>query len=407
MNLRMVRVGKTGMILSLSLLAGVSCASLNAKVKNVGRMLKIVDEPGPRLPKEAPPRYRTAVQALEKQRFQDALDGLQEFLMKEPTSQWTQAALLNKGRALQGLERWSEAADVYRSVARNTLEAPQLQALALYYLSFCLEATGEDREAVAALNDVVGRVANLPKEIAQAELPARMAAAYARVGNFEKALELYRQAESGIRVLKRSEAGKETPQWLAKTFYFMGHTTARYATWDDFEIHLRPLGRAQVYLLEAAEAATLPWAKKAADDLIEVYQNLWRVIETAPAASESDPLLAQRALQEKQWERAILVQESLKELKARFLLETQDAQQSLSPNLEAKRIHQFVDSLEKQITKLFEERPAGEGLTVEARMRRESVRGRVVSPDSSLEQMFLKGGRDVNVFVLPTKDEKK
>jgi tetratricopeptide (TPR) repeat protein len=392
------RVAHALLIASLTVFFSLShsaCSTVQSSVGDLATSLGIMEHTqiAP-IPKEAPEDYRVALQYLESGEFDQALTELDAFLQSNPTSPWTQAAILNSGRALEGLSRWSEAAARYRSVIVATEKAPKLQAMALYRLSFCLEALSDDTSEVAVLNDLISRQANLPPEIGNAEVPARLAAAYARVGNFDRAIEFYNQAEGGITKLRASTAtksGDPIPEWLPRTLYFMGNMSFRAVTFDDFEIAMRPLARGQIYLLQAAEFGREPWSTKSAEALMKIYSGLWTVIETAPLASSDDPVIAKRKQQRRQWQLSSLLLDAIVELQARAL-----PKGSAGVSSQADQAMELVAEIEKKLGGLLQERPAGEGLTAEAAAR---SRGsfHVVSPDETLERKFLESGRDAVV----------
>lgn len=384
-------------IFSMTALAGCALWS-NARsgFKSGSFSLSLIQETNVRLPREAPKIYRKAMADLIEERYLEALEGFEFFVKDNPVSPWTQVALLNSGRALEGLERWSEAAARYREVVVTTPNALKLQTMALYRLSFCQEALRDDPSTVATLNDVWMRRDHLQPEVAKAELPARLAAAYARAGNFQVASEYYGIAEAGIIQLRRA-SGTGLPEWLPQILYFMGHTTSGPMSWDEFETHLRPLGRGQVYLLQAAELGSGSWSEKSAKALIRSYQTFWKLLENAlqfagsSGLAVSEALEERRELQRQQWRRAGLLLESLYELRAHAAPDMR----SLSP--EAREVLEFADDLEKALQALLLERPVGEGLTPEAQRRRLRIRGQVIAPDDALERRFLMSGRDVQL----------
>lgn len=350
------------------------------------------DHASGKVPKEAPQEYQDAVEQLEVGNFQASLDALDAFLRQNPTSPWTQAATLNAGRALEGLERWQEASEKYRAVVQATNAsrvAPKLQAMALYRLSLCNEALGDDTQIVATLNDLLSRTQFLPSEIADAELPAKLAGAYARVGNFERAQEFYRRAEAGLSRLKQNSSDGARPTWLAPTLYTMGESSRLKVSWEDFESSLRPLARGQVYLLQAAELSEEPWSEKAADELIRVYDSLFEVIFSAALPPADDPVAAKRKLQMQQVSRIGVVIDLMAELRARFLPGAQSSAQ-------AQKIQKHLRALDKRIQSVLLERPAGEGLTKESRDRlRLRPALSVVAPgDQTLEQQFINDSRE-------------
>jgi len=365
------------------------CTSLKQGVVSMAAKTGIVEHVTTQAPAEAPQEYRRALLQMQEGKFQEAYDILSVYVQQNPTAAYTQSSELNMGRALEGLGRFSDAVTQYRKVAIATATvAPKLQAMALYRLSFCDEALGDDQQTVAVLHDLEGRAKFMSPEIVRAELPARLAAAYARVGNFSRAIEEYKKAENGINQLKRaSQAQGGVPEWLPKTLYFMGSLAARHVGWTDFETALRPLARGQSYSLDASDLAIDPWSERASKDLISTYQDLWNAIQSAPLLSGADPLLEQRAVQEAKWTRATLLLESIKNLRVhKAPIATQTPQ--------SQRIFDYLTILEGEISHILDERPAGEGLTPEAVARIRAIHGHVISPDNSLEEKFLESAKE-------------
>jgi tetratricopeptide (TPR) repeat protein len=335
---------------------------------------------------DAPAAYREAVLNLRSRHLDEALAGFQKFLVESPSSKWTLAAQVNEGLALQALERWSEAIAQYRiAVVSSQGVASALQITALYGLVGCYEALGDDQATIAVLRDLLetSRRASLPAEFAQAELPGRLAAAYARSGNVESALIYYKKAELGINRL-RARPQNEQPKWLGETLYLVGRVALQNINWLNFDTVLRVLNRSQIFLVQAAELGQSPWSEKAAQELIRVYRDLWTVIENPPASSLADPLLAQREVQEKKWVVAGMLLDELQLLRAYEL----PAPERTSP--EADKVFAFANELQNKINALLVEQPAGEGLTPESIQRQEAVKGRVMLPDSTLEGQYLR-----------------
>lgn len=388
-----LKTGSNVLLLTAFCLSSISCSSLHraatslVRPGNTARIGPVTEHSSGAAPTESPDLYKKAVGELESQKFNEALKSFEEFLRQNPTSPWTQAATLNYGRAYEGLKRWPEATAKYRAVVQSTARASKLQAMALYRLSFCSEAQGDDTQVVVTLNDLMARTQFLPREVGAAELPARLAGAYARVGNFERAQFFYRKAEVGIARLQQESGGK-TPEWLARTLFLMGENSRRQLSWSDFETSIRPLARGQIFLLQAAELGESPWSDRAADDLISVYNDLLSTIQNAPVAA-GDPILTKRTVQKKQWARTGLVIDLMAELRARSLPDAKASAQSL-------KIQNYLNELDKRIQIYLTERPAGEGLTEEGRLRKQTLPDlRVESADdSSLEQAFIKNSRE-------------
>lgn len=346
----------------------------------------------------APESYRRGLQLLDAGDFSGALAALDDFLRTQPTSTYTQVAIFNSGRALEGLKRWNEAADRYRAVVANTMRARKLRALAMYRISFCHEAISDDSGTIAALLDARSRSADLPPEIASAELPARLAAGYARIGNVDDAMYFYSQAGMGLSRMRSRKAGTAIPDWLPRTLYFMGRMSLRKVTWGDFETALRPLEKAQGFLLQAAELDAGQWSALAADELMQTYNGIWSVLTEPPQNIDGEKLLIQREYQQRQWQLAQLVLESLNALRiARSPL-------AVSRSEKVESIFRYVSTLEDRIGGLLAQPLAGDGLTPEAMERREQVQGRVVQPSDELEEAYLRR-RKATPHRLPAKQK--
>ncbi len=339
---------------------------------------------------QMPQSYRQGLEFLANRKYAEALAVFDAFLADHSPSRYSQATELNVGRALEGLERYSDATARYRSVILATHGlAPRLEAMALYRTSFCHEALGEDQMTVAVLYDLFNRVESnpglLPDEVSRAEVPARLAGAYARIGNYNRALSYYKKAEGGIARLKRVRTKSGTiPLWLPRTLFFMGRVAAHSVSWNEFESALRPLAYGQIYLLQASDLGIEPWADQAATELMQQYGQLINVIQSPPLTeNQADPVIESRAVQKKQWERAEMLVENLQELVAR---------QAPLPKAEQKpssqKIFAFVDDAYARINAILASRPAGEGLTADSEARTHGLRGRVISPDNVLEREF-------------------
>ncbi len=393
MRLAGVVIASVGLSVVLSV-AIVSCGT-------VRKATQYFQDPTPKAAVNAPPAYKQALTHLEQEKFAEAFSGFEGFLDRNPASPYTQVAVFNSARTLEGLNRWDEAVERYRSVMKNTDRAPYLQALAIYRISFCHEALGNDSQTVAALVDAQRRSIDLPEEVAVAELPARLAAAYARVGAIDEAIRFYNRAESGVsRLRSRGASGGSIPEWLPRTLYFMGRMSLRQITWESFEVTLRPVGKAQLYLLQAAELEASSWSEKATKELIKVYESIWAVLQDIPAADSEEGILKRREAQRRRLEIASLTLNSLRDLRSARSPTTKDESQHV------KVIFTFVDRLEENIEQLIEEPLAGNGLTPEARARRERVRGKVVDPSEALEEAYVKSHRD-KAKALPEKNTEK
>jgi tetratricopeptide (TPR) repeat protein len=315
-------------------------------------------------PPPLPPLIVQGEKQLEQKQYALALESFEQFLKQKEASAYEQSVRFDSALALEGLANWQEAADRYRSVARATgLAAPQLQAQALYRLSYCLEVLGDDAEVIAVLTDLRSRAQNLPTEVAEAEVPARMGASYARLGEFQQADIFYKSAEQAI----HKYAAGTIPEWLPPTLYEMGHISERKVSTETLETDLAkneiPIERAQIYLLQATELGQEPWASRAANEIIQIYQNLGEAVAVRAMPDSGDTVPAQRRLQEQQWTRAQSVLDILAELNSYRL------PKDISENAQLEKIFTFTSALETKLHAILSEPKVGQGLTLEAAER--------------------------------------
>ena len=306
--------------------------------------------------------YNQALKKIDQGKYSEARADLENFLREIPISSYTQVANFNIAYTLELERQFKEAAEKYRDVIVSTSKsAPRLQAYALYRLSYCLEAMGDDAQVVAVLDDVSKRSHLLASEVANAELPSRQAAAYARVGNVEQSQAYYKAAEAAVMGFRRKRNQTTQPEWLAKTLYHMGRTNLRDVTWENFEVVVRPLTKTQKFLLEAAELNHEHWSKKASEDLVAIYNNLWAVIQNPPNSSDTDEVLSARTLQQRQWEMTFEMVDLLADLN-RHRLQDQD-----SPYVKA--LFSETAKVDREIKKLLARQKVGSDLTPAARKR--------------------------------------
>ncbi len=290
------------------------------------------------------------------------------------TIQWKMA------RSHEQLSEWKEALALYRAVSQGALESfPRLAGLAQYGQSRIHEALGEFDAALASLKDAESRIEHLPTEIANAELPARMGAMYARHGHFKDADRYFKQAEIGLKALKnQASRDPEAADRYASTLHSMGVTPMPEFLWAQFPQAIRPLMQSQTYLLELTELGLEPWAAQAAEHLLSSYDRIWRAIRAVPLEETDDVVLAQRRRQDIQQEMALMTLESLKLLKLSELPEPSQA----SP---LPKVRKALSDLELKLVKLIHQPRVGDELTAESRARQRPVQ--VINPDPLLENL--------------------
>lgn len=316
---------------------------------------------------------------LDQEKFQDAFEMSEVYLNDYPLVPQTQKVQFLRAQALEGLGRCDEAIESYRKIVRTTASSKDIVAQSLYRLSFCYEATNQDDKLVASLLDVMSRKRDLDVEVVTAEVPARIASAYARLGNKKLADKYFSIADAGIRTLKAKNSGVNLERWLPKTLYFMGTMSVGTFNREDFESTLRPLEKSQGFLLEAALVGDPKWSPKAVDEIKAIYTGIIELIQKANLAKNENE---EKAEQETRWKMAASTLELLKKLK----LESYSLKTPVPS--EAEEIVSFISSKEVELARVLEEKPVGAGLTPEAEKRKQNRRRvRVVDPDPMLEEI--------------------
>lgn len=223
------------------------------------------------------PEFDRGMRALDHEDFVNAADIFDHLLVAKPASEMDLVITYDSGVAHEGLGECPKAAERYREVVRGSAGKYQrVEAQALYRLSLMYECLGQDAKTVTSLLDARKRAKDLPLEIERAEIPARLAAAYSRLGNREKALEYFSQASVGLKaILAKGTSAKAQKEAMSRTLFFMGHlNTAQKAGAVDPIGYLKSLSMQQPYLLQAVEIGHLTWSRKAADDLTAAYDNM-------------------------------------------------------------------------------------------------------------------------------------
>ena len=370
-------------ILILPLLA--ACASTGGGSKRgasvnqtVRRLLGYPEDPYLSPIAAAPAAYQAAFVKLEASDFVAAAAAFEKFLRDQPSTNWTLAAQFNWGRALEAQSLFSEAAKKYQETAEKARKVPKLQGLAFLRLAVVLEALGEDDRSLAALKDAERRADKMAPEVAQTELPARLAAAYARAKNFAEAEKYFLTADRQLSRLRAQVPAGERPEWLPRVLYAMGHRAAGPVSWDRFDSNLIPLERSQIYLLQSAEYGVEPWATQSADELIAAYSALRTSIDSIPVPVASEIILAAREQQRNRWNRLVQLSDAIAGLKTLFVTEIEKNSPANSP---IRRITEFAGEFEEGLqSTLMLERPVGESGTPDSIRRKEAIRGRTISP---------------------------
>lgn len=229
---------------------------------------------------EPNPVFEKGLRSLERQEYAEAAKIFDQLLVSDPGAKWDLVITYNSAAAHEGLGNCEKAAERYREVVRASNQKFQrMEAQALFRLSLMYECLGQDTKAVAALLETEKRAQALPPETVQAEVPARLAAAYSRLGNREKALDYFDKAGLGLKAIIARSTGSTRPQTelLARTLFLMGQLNPQQRKAEAApEAYLLSISMQQPHLLQAVEMNHPLYSQKAFDELHLAYANIWK-----------------------------------------------------------------------------------------------------------------------------------
>lgn len=238
------------------------------------------------------PEVINAEKVLALGRFEEARILFRDFQARSPRSVFFESARLGEAQCLEGLGRPQDAVNLYRDVFLKTERyRPEIAALALYRMSFGYEALGDDLKMVASLLDARKRGASLPVEITQAQIPARLAAAYARQNREAEAMAYLNEAEKGIARVIVAKGKDLKVDWLAKIYVEMGSVSTNQLSVENFEDFVRSQKTVQVYLLKALKQNDPVWSARGLARLQETYQALFTQLDTAKKDQEMQSIV--------------------------------------------------------------------------------------------------------------------
>lgn len=224
------------------------------------------------------PAFDKGLKALEKEDYNEAARIFDTLLISKPASEKDLVITYNSGAAHEGLGHCGKAAERYREVVRSSAgKYVQIEGLALFRMSLMYECMGQDTKAVTALLDAKKRGKELSFETRNAEIPARLAAAYARIGNKQKAMEYFAQASEGLKRIVGQTANHKQKELIARTLFLMGQlNSAQRSAQIAPASYMQSVAMQQPYLMQAVEMEHKIWSKRAGEDLLLAYDNIWK-----------------------------------------------------------------------------------------------------------------------------------
>jgi hypothetical protein len=244
---------------------------------------------------------KSADQLLLAGKFQPALDAYNAYIEKRTFTVFYLQALLGRASALRNLDRCKESlADSRAVLASSAQKFKSLAAQALVESSLCYEMLGNDVKQLAALEDAYRWREHLSKEVAQAELPARLAAAHAKLDQTEESKKFLDEAMRGAVLVENQSTTEETKRFLSKLYFDMGSVSLSRLSIENMKQHLEAIKVTQVFLLKSVELEIAPWSVASAERLQANFQTFWDQIKNLPQSRVLDPEAAERIKKDQQ-----------------------------------------------------------------------------------------------------------
>lgn len=227
-----------------------------------------------------------------------------DFQRKFPNSIFFQRARFGQAKSIEAEGRWTEAAEIYRSTIEATrTRQPEIAAAALYHISYCYENLGDESRLLASLKDALNMKQYLKVEQVEAEIPARLAAVYSRMGLTAEAQTQLNLADQGIRDVIRMNPNNldnaKLKSWTAEVYYRMGLFSTEQISEENLQSALDSFKMVQTFSLRSVEAGAEPWSSLSEQELKKNYNYFWRSIQNILPSQDMDIEAGLRDLKEK------------------------------------------------------------------------------------------------------------
>ena len=361
-------------ILALSLSA---CASKKKDGKS-----EVVQRPDFSQQNEAVRAFEQANALFDDEDYEGAAKAYDKIMVAKPVSTLDGLIIFNSGLSYQMTGDCRKAALRYRKVIRfsQKRKAEPLTLRAKLRLSDAYACLGLVNRSMVLLSEIFKQRRKLAPEIGLAEIPAKLAAGYSRLGNRKMADSYFKIADKGLRILENTKQdAKKQNLMLSKTLFTMGDTSRVKFKEGDHTAYFRTIKTLQKYLLRSMAYQIEPWQEKAATQIVAAYERTWKLVDDVKPPKEFNKTRGSRAVKVERGKILQLALDSLRDLK----------QQKL-PGKRPEGITQLFKRLERTRLKmrnyLVAEVPGSE-LTEEAKyLQGDKREGRTKSPNPILER---------------------
>ncbi|MES2769078.1 MAG: tetratricopeptide repeat protein [Bdellovibrionota bacterium] len=269
-----------------------------------------------------------------------------------------------QGSPKECLKTFSKVIDLRKTVQDS------LFAYSLYQSGLCHEMLGEYERAIAVYQDALRVKAIVNSELALLEIPSRLAISYERVQDVATANNYYLIVKRYIDDLKKNKKSfNSKKEYYAETLFQMGTIANNYQPTkssdpgilaQDFSSYLKSISYAQEYLMLVLELEVQPYTEYALKQMVTNFQSSFEFIKNIGLDSGDDEVVAQRDRQMRQKDMSTILAHHIDEF------ETESSVQKKSKRSDYKEIFSKLKEIKTGLDAIINERPIGEGLTLEA-----------------------------------------
>lgn len=262
--------------------------------------------------------FERATDLLDKERFEEARDLLESLIQEKPLTDLNLFILFNLAAAYEGLGDCKRSGQKYREVIALTYQRPsQLFAQSLLRLSYAYECVGATGLAISTLKKLEKLDASLlPLAVLKAEVPARLAAYYAQIGQSKEAMRYFQTADLGIIELQKTMQKRvDLIDQITRAYYLMGRVADRKGKPIQANAYFEALYYQQTFLLRAAELSNNKWSALASEEMVAAYDRIEGLIQRELSQKQNSSARTQRLIQREWIEKSVIGIEKLKALK--------------------------------------------------------------------------------------------
>lgn len=249
--------------------------------------------------REALAAFEAANTLFDEESYASAAKAYDKIMVATPVSTLDGLIMFNSGLAHQMNDNCKLAVSRYRKVIRfsRKRKASALVLRAKLRLSDAYSCLGQADKSLVLLTEVFKQRKELNPAIGMAEVPAKLAAGYSRLGNRKMADYYFKIADRGLRMLENlNKNSKNQKKLLSKTLFTMGDTSRVKFNTKNHKTYFRTLVTLQKYLLRSISYEIEPWSMRAASQIVEAYEYSWKLVEDVKAPEGLSKARAERAI---------------------------------------------------------------------------------------------------------------